>query len=255
MNIYRDFAYIYDELMDDVPYDMWADYIISVFREYGINDGLVAELGCGTGAVTARLQAAGYDMIGIDASDDMLNIAVQSAQAASCGILYLCQDMREFELYGTVRAIVCVCDSINYLTDSEDIVRTFELVNNYLDPGGIFICDFNTAARYRSIGDSTIAENRDDCSFIWENAYDDTTHINEYGLTLYIASGSDATGEIYRRSTETHRQRGYTLKEMENIVNRSGLRLLRMVDADTHEPADEDCERIYIIATENGKNV
>ncbi len=251
MDIYRDFAGVYDLFMEDTPYDAWTGRIHDTLKEYAIDDGLIADLGCGTGAITRRLSALGYDMIGIDASEDMLAVAKERdlQSGAEHDILYLCQDMMEFELYGTVRAIVSVCDCVNYLTDPDSLLQTFKLVNNYLDPGGIFIFDFNTTHKYRDvIGDTVIAENREDCSFIWENFYDEETHINEYDLTLFIKEG-----DLYRKSTETHAQRGYTSDEMRDLLERSGLKIVEFMDADTGKPVSDDSERVYVVAGENGK--
>ena len=172
MSMYENFARVYDTFMDNVPYEEWSRYLIGLLRREKIEDGLVLELGCGTGSMTQLLSAAGYDMIGVDNSEDMLEIAMEKKTGSGLNILYLLQDMREFELYGTVRAVVSVCDSINYITEEEDLLQVFRLVNNYLDPGGIFIFDMNTVYKYQELlGDITIAENREDCSFIWENTY------------------------------------------------------------------------------------
>ena len=114
--MYIGFADVYDELMDEVPYAQWRDQIVETLAEYGVTDGLVLDLGCGTGTMTELLTEAGYDMIGVDLSEEMLQIAQRKRDASGHDILYLCQDMREFELYGTVRAIVSICDSIARLT-------------------------------------------------------------------------------------------------------------------------------------------
>ena len=174
MEAYTNFAEVYDTFMDNVPYDEWADYIERILKEYQISDGLVLELGCGTGSMTELLSAKGYDMIGVDNSEDMLEIAMEKRLKSGHDILYLLQDMREFELYGTVRAVLSVCDSVNYVTDEEELQEVFCLVNNYLDPQGIFIFDFNTEYKYREVlGDRTFAEEREECSFIWDNYYDE----------------------------------------------------------------------------------
>ena len=188
MNTYEIFASVYDELMDNIPYDDWCAYIIEVLKKYGVNNGLVCELGCGTGEVTERLADAGYDMIGIDNSYEMLEVANEKKlDTGHESILYLMQDMREFELFGTVNAIVCVCDSINYLTELSDITHVFRLANNYLESKGVFICDFKTRHYFRDVvADSTIAEDRDDVSFIWDNYYDAETDINELALSLFL---------------------------------------------------------------------
>ena len=184
--MYDQFAEIYDEFMDTVDYRSWCAFIVSVLKQNGIGGGLVLDLACGTGALTELLCAEGYDMIGADGSCEMLQKAIEKRDRSGHDILYLHQDMTGFELYGTVRAAVCTCDSVNYLTKEEDLLRTFRLVNNYLDPGGLFIFDFNTKQTYEAIGNSTIAESRDAGSFIWENEYDPESGINEYALTLFI---------------------------------------------------------------------
>lgn len=268
MDAYTDFARVYDTFMDETPYEAWSEFLIGIFEEFGIEKReLVLELGCGTGSLTELLADAGFDMIGVDNSMEMLNIAMEkraavekagkeSSEDDECGvaekkdILYLCQDMREFELYGTVKAVVSVCDSLNYLLSEEDLAETFRLVNNYLDPGGIFVFDFNTVYKYAEvIGDATIAENREDCSFIWENYYHEEEQINEYDLTIFVQEDE----ELFRRFTETHYQRGYTLAQMKRLVEESGMEFVRALDADTREEVTGSSERIYVIAREKGK--
>ena len=250
MASYQSFAQVYDTFMDNIDYDGWSAYLIGLLREYGICDGLVLELGCGTGSMTERLAMAGYDMIGSDLSSDMLEIAMEKKDASGLNILYLLQDMREFELYGTVRAIVSVCDSMNYILEEEDLLQVFRLVNNYLDPGGMFIFDLNTTKKYRDMGETTIAENREEASFIWENYFDEEEKINEYDLTLFIRDEEDGR---FDRFEEFHEQRAYSLTEIGELIRESGMELIAMYDAFTHEPATEECERVYVIAREQGK--
>ena len=187
MEAYTSFAKVYDTFMDNVPYEEWAEYLAELLQEYDIEDGLVLDLGCGTGSLTEILATKGYDMIGADGSAEMLEIAMEKKAQSGHDILYLLQDMREFELYGTVRAVVSVCDCVNYITDEKELEQVFRLVNNYLDPEGIFIFDFNTEYKYKEIlGEQTIAEDREDCSFIWDNYYYEDESMNEYELTLFI---------------------------------------------------------------------
>ena len=250
MESYEDFAEVYDIFMDETPYEDWCDFVTQTLREGGIGEGLVLDLGCGTGCMTELLSKEGYDMIGVDLSDRMLNIAMEKRAQSGLDILYLQQDMREFELFGTVRAVICLCDSLNYLLEEEDVLETFRLVNNYLDPKGLFLFDFNTVYKYQEvIGDATIAENREDCSFIWENFYDEESQINEYDLTIFVKEED----ERFRRFTETHLQRGYCLEMMRHLVEKSGMEFLWAMDADTHEPVTAESERIYILARERGK--
>lgn len=282
MEAYTDFASVYDELMDDTPYEEWCEFLMEAFRRYGADSeqtdhagekamdknlaqerNTVLDLGCGTGTLTELLARRGYDMIGVDNAPEMLQIAMEKRERSGLDILYLLQDMRELELYGTVGAAVSVCDSLNYLLDEEDIVQTFERVNTYLYPQGIFVFDFNTVYKYQTvIGDATIAENREDCSFIWENYYHEEQEINEYDLTVFVAEGRSGAGaekkagqkvceqvaQRFRRFQEVHYQRGYRLSQMKALLLRAGLEFLEAFDADTHGKVRRESERIYVVA-------
>jgi len=304
MEAYSSFAEVYDLFQDNIPYEEWCGYLAGLLEEYGVRDGIVLDLGCGTGTVTELLAERGYDMIGVDNAEEMLGIAMrkkaariiakedasaagENADAAAKvhdsdhgeaqvdqdrrdSILYLCQDMREFELYGTVAAAVSICDSMNYITDLEDLTQVFRLVNNYLDPNGLFIFDMNTPYKYEELlADNTFAEVRDESSFIWENYYDEEERINEYALTLFIRetpdeedidvddeeeySWSGGSDGVYHRYTETHYQRAYTLDEVRAAAEEAGLIWVAAYDAFTKESVREDSERIYIVLREHGK--
>ena len=251
MEAYTSFAAVYDTFMDNIPYEEWEKYLKSLLYEYGVREGLVLELGCGTGNMTEILAQSGYDMIGVDNAEEMLEIAIEKRMKSGLDILYLQQDMREFELYGTVKAIVSVCDSVNYILEEEELEEVFRLVNNYLDPGGVFIFDFNTVYKYREIlGDQTIAENREECSFIWDNYYYEEERINEYELSLFIREGDS---ELYRKYQETHFQKAYDLETMKRLITQSGLEYITAYDAFTKEAPTRVRERIYVIARERGK--
>ena len=281
MDAYTDFANVYDTFMDETPYDVWGDFVVELMNKFGVtkpatgkasaNNGdaleysteenseqaleeeknLIVELGCGTGSFTLNMAKRGYDIIGIDMSSDMLDIARKKTASEGLDVMYLEQDMRELDLYCTCGTVLSVCDSVNYLLEDDDVIETFKLVNNFLFPNGVFIFDFNTLHKYRDvIGDVTIAENREDCSFIWDNYYHEEEHINEYDLTIFAKCGE---GDVFKRSVETHYQRGYTLEEMKSFVEKSGLKFIACYDADTHEAPTDESERIYIVAGECGK--
>ncbi len=244
---YRSFAWVYDMFMDNIDYPAWCEYLSGLLVQHGVEDGLVLELGCGTGSMTELLAERGYDMIGIDNSAEMLEIAMEKKAESGHDILYLMQDMREFELYGTVRAVVSVCDCMNYILEEEDLLEVFRLVNNYLDPGGIFIFDMNTLYKYKNLlGDSTIAETRDEGSFIWENYFDEETSVNEYALTLFLPEGED----LYRKYEEFHYQKAYDYKRVIELLQEAGLEFVAVYDAFTQEPPKRRSERIYLIARE-----
>ena len=158
--------------------------------------------------------------------------------------------MREFELYGTMRAAVSICDSMNYILEEDDLLRVFSLVNNYLDPGGIFIFDLNTVYKYQEIlGEQTIAEDREECSFIWDNFYDEEEMINEYDLTVFVQE----EGDLFRRYCETHYQRAYSLETVRALIEKAGMEVLAIYDAFTYNKPKPDSERVYFVAREHGK--
>lgn len=250
METYIGFAEVYDTFMDNVPYEEWGEYLDKLLAEYQIEDGPILELGCGTGSMTEILALKGYDMIGVDQSAEMLSIAMNKRLLSGHDILYLKQDMRELELYGRVAAAVSVCDSINYILEPEELIEVFRRVNEYLEPQGIFIFDFNTEYKYNMVlGDQVIAENREECSFIWDNLYDAKERINEYVLTLFIKE----EGELYRKHEEVHYQRAYTLEEIKAMVKTAGLEYLGAYDGADAGKVHEQSERIFVIARESGK--
>jgi len=255
MQPYTGFASVYDLFMDNVPYGEWADYVQKLLKKYNTEKGLVLELGCGTGSMTRQLASRGFDMIGLDNSEEMLQIAREKGNEASDGILYLCQDMREFELFGTVAAVVSVCDSMNYILSEEDLLQVFHLVNNYLDPQGVFIFDLDTEYAYREIlGDNTIAENREEGSFIWENTYYEDELMNEINLTLFVPEAeetdSDNSSSLFRRYEETHYRKAYTLDTMKRLIEEAGMEWVAAYDSLTVKKPKKDSERVYIVARE-----
>lgn len=278
MEAYTSFAKVYDTFMDETPYEEWGRRIREMIEKYGVSApygsksditdkgtddapmdnrltserNLVVDLGCGTGNMTELLASYGFDMIGIDNSEEMLSIAMAKRDKTGSEILYLKQDMRDLELYSTVGTVISVCDSLNYLLQEEDLVETFRKVNNYLYPGGIFIFDFNTVYKYETvIGDTTIAENRDECSFIWENFYHPEEEINEYDLTLFVEEEEG----LYHKFSETHYQRGYTLTGMQGVAQAAGLQWVWAMDADTCGEVNDHTERVFAVVKECSKQI
>ena len=263
-------------MMGDIPYEAWCAKITGLLRSYGVDSGLVLELGCGTGTMTELMADAGYDMIGVDASEQMLQKALEKRDASGHDILYLLQDMRDFELYGTVGAVISVCDSMNYMLTTEDLTTVFRLVNNYLDPGGIFIFDMKTPYCYENVlADRTVAEAFQDAAYIWDNYYDEETRLNEYEVTVFT---EDEDGR-YTRFSELHRQHAFTLEEVLAAAREAGMEPVAIAKADNEsgesevseesgaiteasfaDPASPDAaalfassERVYFILKEKGK--
>ncbi|MBR5712134.1 MAG: class I SAM-dependent methyltransferase [Lachnospiraceae bacterium] len=271
MKPYASFSTIYDRCMDNVPYDEWALRLVGILRESGVPDGgIVADLGCGTGKMSRRLRDAGYDVIGLDASEEMLMVAQDREYerlADLCGsedeesgdeefddsgrITYLCQDVRSFELYGTTAAMVSVCDTLNYLTTEDELAETFRLVNNYLDKDGVFCFDMKTPRYYEKVlGNGVRVEDYDDSTLIWDNAYDAENGLNEYRLTIFLREGDGPEEDRYVRSDETHVQRAYSLETIKELLAQSGMTFVAAYDGYTKEPATETTERFVIVAKE-----
>lgn len=284
MDAYTAFSRVYDRLMENVPYELWAEKIDRFIKEYGISKpcrdatdpleserNLVLDLGCGTGKLTRLMYDKGYDMIGIDISPEMLEIARSKsgnldvecdlynekiAKSQEDEILYICQDMCELDLYSTVGTVISTCDSINYLLEDEEIMACFEGVSKFLYPGGLFIFDFNTVYKYRDvIGETTIAENDEDVSFIWENFFDEEEGINEIDLTLFIKSETD--DNLFIKEEEVHCQRGYTYSQICGYLKKAGLSVVKAVDERKLGEAEsgaeyvegfDTAERIFVIA-------
>lgn len=242
MEAYTGFAQVYDMFMDNVPYEEWCAYICGCFRQNGISEGTVLDLGCGTGELTRLMAKKGYDMIAVDSSVDMLEIASQNREDE---ILYIHQRMEELELGESVQAAYSACDSVNYILEEEDLLQAFCRVYSHLMPGGIFLFDMNTDYKYRVLlGENTFAESRDEGSFIWENYYDEESAVNEYDLTLFIPE----EGELFRRYTELHYQKNYSMERVRKLLEQAGFCDICLYDDYTDNPVREDSERCTITA-------
>ncbi|MGI6122629.1 MAG: class I SAM-dependent DNA methyltransferase [Acetivibrionales bacterium] len=243
--MYTRFADIYDRLTHDINYTKWADYLQSAFSKFDRDPKLILELGCGTGSLAIELSKRGYDMIALDSSTSMLNKASEKAREAKTDILFLNQDMRNFELYGTVDAIICLLDSINYIKSLNDIKKTFNLVRNYLNPGGLFIFDVNSPYKLSTVlGNQIFYELDDDISWIWQNTYNHKTKTTTFDLTFFVRNKDG----LYERFDETHEESAFTSEELTKALDLSGLKLLgEYGDLSFNEPANNE-ERIFYIA-------
>lgn len=236
---YQGFAHLYDALTFDVDYEKIADFIRSRLQKNGLTNGLVLDLACGTGSLTLALAARGYEMLGADASEDMLAVARQKKGTEK--ILFLNQPMEAFELYGTVDAIVCVLDSVNYLTDPAALIKTFRLCANYLNPGGLLIFDVNSEYKFRQVlGRETYTYETENIYYIWENEYDPDTAL----CRLYLTFFEQTEGCLYRRIDELHTQRSYSDDALTTALATAGLTLLARYDDYTNNPPGAETQRI-----------
>lgn len=239
MDAYSKFAEIYDDLMNDVPYDRIAEIVDSKIKKYEIKNNIVLDLACGTGTLTKELSDKGYEMIGADMSAEML----QKAQEKNPGVLFLNQPMEDFELYGTVGAIVCSLDGINYLTDDESLYETFRLCNNYLEPDGILIFDINTEYKFKNVlADNIFTFDSEDIFYTWENDYSEEEKLCDFYLTFFVKEG-----EQYTRFDETHTERAFSDEEIEKALKSNGFSIIEKLDDFTGKPATHESERVMYV--------
>ena len=244
--IYDLLAPFYDAINADIDYKKWADFIEEILRrECKTRPELVLDLGCGTGKMTLELASRGYDMTGIDYSPEMLDIARNEAEAQGHDVLWLCQDMREFELYGTVDAAVCCLDCINHLESCEDLEKCLSLVHNYLIPDGIFIFDVNGKHKFEKVyADNTYAMEEEGGLCVWENYYDPETRLCDFYITLF----KECRDGRYERFDETQTERMYTLDEIKTSLSNCNMEFLYALGDFDFTAGTDDCERIYIVA-------
>jgi len=246
MAIYIDFAYIYDRLMADINYCEWADYIEEIFKKNNLNPKLIADLGCGTGSFCLEMAKRGYDMVGIDISTEMLSCAISKLESSGIErerVLFLAQDMANFELYGTVDAIVSLMDSVNYITDKSDLMRMFRLVKNYLNPGGLFIFDINSVYKFEEILNNNVFYSIDeDITYIWENNYSREDKLCEFDLTFFVKKG-----DCYKRFEEVHYERAYSIEEISEIIKGIELELSAVYDGLSFQSPSKESERLFFV--------
>ena len=245
---YLAIAGVYDRLNKEIDYSKWADFFEICFEKYcEKKPEIVLDLACGTGRMTCEMAKRGYDMIGVDGSIDMLSEAYSKDTE---GILYLCQDMREFELYGTVGATLCCLDSLNYLIEDGDLEKTLSLVHNYSDPDALFLFDVNSRYKFEKVyADNSYIledENEDGSAIFcgWQNSYDKDTKICNFYLSVFEEGEN---GEYYR-SDEEQKERFYSDEEIKLSLEKSGFELLDVFsDFDFSKPCEES-ERLYFVA-------
>lgn len=256
---YDAIASVYDKINAEIDYSAWADFIEKCFDKYlNFRPSLVFDMACGTGSMTIELARRGYDMIGSDISQEMLYKLYDKLYDEDGepipeiinDVLVLNQDMRDFELYGTVGAVTCCLDSINYLTDPNDLKKCFSCVHNYLDPDGLFIFDVNTPYKFENIyaNNSYIYEciNDDGSSSYcgWQNNYDPETKLCDFYLSVFTENEKGH----YIRSDEEQTERCYSEEELIKTLKSCGLEPLEIFSDLNFSETIQDCERWYIVA-------
>ena len=242
---YTILAEYYDILGDHLNYEDYAAFIHRFNKNFGEGkSGIALDLACGTGEMAVNLSKLGYDTIGTDQSPDMLDVARQKASDSGENILFLCQDMRQLDLYGTVDLVSCTLDSLNYLTGRGELDKVFSLVNNFLEPGGIFVFDVNTEKKFREIyGDNSYIFEDDGVYCGWQNYFDEKTMKCEFCLSIFT---EDEDGR-YTRQDEYHVEKCHKERVIRDKLKKCGFELIGIYsDFNENTATDKDLRHFYV---------
>lgn len=243
MDKYSGLAYVYDQIMDHVPYDSWVSDLEDVFKEQGVKPVRILDCACGTGAMANRLAKKGYVMTGIDLSEEMLVHAQENALEQELKVRYLMMDIREIAIKDKFDAVISYFDGVNYLIDKADLEEFFTGVERILNPGGLLIFDISSAYKMeRTLGRNTFAESHEDLAFIWENYYDNKTRMLQFDMTMFL----EEEDGLFERHYESHQLKAHNVSDIETAVPK-GLELISSIDGDDMGDVREDSERILFI--------
>lgn len=242
--MYNKFAYIYDELMNDVDYEKWYLYIENIFDKFQKEPKKLLEMACGTGNLSYYFGKNQYDLTCFDLSDDMLSIAYNKLNRFK-NIKILNQNMIDFNINKKFDAIVSICDSINYILEDEELLRVFLNVREHIDENGIFIFDINSYYKLNKIiGNNVFVEDREDVFYTWENYFDEKTNIVEFYISFFIREEDGR----YFRFNEEHLERAYKLEEIMELLKRASFSDIHVFNGLSFEKANEKSERITFAA-------
>lgn len=243
MSGYGVFSQFYDGLTFNVDYQKRADYFEEICARFSHPAGIVLDLACGTGSLTLELKKRGYDIYGIDGSEDMLSKAMEKAYSEELSVLFLRQDMRSLDLYGTINTCVCTLDSINHLTEKEDVQKAFDSVSFFMEKDGLFIFDVNTVYKHRQIlANNTFVYDTDEVFCVWQNSIKENNVVN-IELNLF-----ESEGDIYYRTTEEFSERAYSTEELTEMLEKAGFSVVEIYEDLSFDSLKENSDRAIFIA-------
>ena len=255
MSSYSVFARYYDELTANIDYKKRAEYFDAIIKKFKKTEGnILLDLACGTGSLSEQLARLGYDVVGVDNSEEMLSTAISKKFESGLPVQYLCQDMRRIDMFGTIDAAVCALDSINHLAELDDVAKTFAGVSFFSELGGLFIFDVNTAYKHRNIlANNTFTYETEDVYCIWENTLDPADDTVRISLEFFERTDSG----LYSRSSESFSEIAYSEADIERLLAENGFELLAKYGDDTFEAPTETAQRIVYVARviKNGQTI
>ena len=241
--MYSDFAYNYDALMSDVDYEKRTEYLCALFKKFDRAPTLMLDLACGTGEFSNRFASKGVSVIGVDISYDMLSVAREKSAERGLDVLYLCQDAATLDLYGTVDGAICCLDSLNHITDYNDFYKAIARVSLFLEKDRLFIFDVNTPYKHREIlGNNTFVIDTNDIYCVWQNGYSEKDNVVEINLDFFTREG-----DAYFRTSENFCERAYTADEIENALQKAGLKIEAIFEDMTENAPNDTAERVIYV--------
>lgn len=249
---YEALASFYDKLNPDVDYVLWSKFIQETVKKFGeIDTKLVLDLACGTGSMSVELAKAGYEVIGVDLSPEMLMEAQNKAYEEEVNVLFLNQNMCELDLYGTVDMAVCCLDSLNYLIEEKDFEKTLSLVNNFMNDKGLFIFDVNTPYKFKNIyGNNAYILEDEGVTCAWQNTFDEETGICDFDLSFFV----EQKNGLYERVDESQKEKMYTDKQIRDVLEKCSFEVLGVYSDYNFKEYKDDDERWYYVCRANNKN-
>jgi len=251
MNEYLEFSKVYDELNAAAGYQKRAEFFEKIFAAHHFAPKSILDLACGTGNITVPLARKGYEMIGLDLSSQMLSCAFDKSLKENLEVLWICADMRDFELYGTVDAAVCSLDGINHLLTPEDVLSCFERVRLFLNPGGIFIFDINTIDKLQCVlGNNAFVYDTGNVFCVWQNAFSEKDMLSRFALSVF-----EKQGGLFRRFDEEHYEKGYGTDEIESLLRQAGFSGISTYGEFSLKPPKQKAERVFFAAKKSGEEI
>ncbi|MBR5264994.1 MAG: class I SAM-dependent methyltransferase [Clostridia bacterium] len=241
-NQYTALARFYD-MLNGVDYVKWADYLEKLIKKYAKSTDIVLELACGTGTLSRIFAQRGYDMISIDNSPEMLGVAQEKCEGMENMPLFLCQNMCELDLYGTIDVALCCLDSINYLTYMTDVRAAFESVSLFMNPGGIFIFDIKTKGEFARLKGVSNGLSMDDGFYFWQYDYDKKSGLCQHNIELFTQGEGG-----YDRQREVHFQRGYSFEQIDKMLVKAGFDIVGRFKELSVKKAENEEGRVFYVA-------
>ena len=244
MSGYNSFAEFYDLLMSDVDYKGRANYLLKLFKKHAKVPTLLLDLACGTGAFSNEMARKGIEVIGVDASEEMLGIARENSAELATDVLFLCQKAEELDLYGTVDGVICCLDSINHITETKKLKAAFGRVSLFMEQGSLFIFDVNTPYKHSDIlADNTFVIEQEDVYCVWQNEYNSKKGITEISLDFF-----EKQGESYKRYSDNFNERAYSFSQLESMLLESGFEVCAIYEDMTVLPCSDTAQRAVFVA-------